>query len=226
MISGIYQIRNVQNGKCYVGSAVSLRRRKAVHFYELRKGKHHSAKLQNAYGKHGEEAFVFEPLFICAKGMLLFYEQRALDVLTPAYNIVKTAGSRMGHKVSEETRAKMRAAIKARAVPWSRGWKAPEEIKEQMRNRAAARKAANGGRMNTPEARAKMSAAATGKKKAPEAVAKTAAALRGRPRAPEVVLRVAAARAAVGHIFTPEHRAKLSAAASARYAKLRKAQND
>jgi len=59
MARGIYKIINVVNNKFYVGSAVDLKRRKARHFSELRNGRHNNRHLQAAWGKYGEQAFVF-----------------------------------------------------------------------------------------------------------------------------------------------------------------------
>jgi group I intron endonuclease len=59
MAQGIYKIINVVNNKFYVGSAVDFKRRKARHFSELRNKKHNNQKLQNAWNKYGEQAFVF-----------------------------------------------------------------------------------------------------------------------------------------------------------------------
>jgi group I intron endonuclease len=59
MARGIYKIINIVNNKFYVGSAVDLKRRKTRHFSELRTGKHNNSKLQNAWNKYGEQAFVF-----------------------------------------------------------------------------------------------------------------------------------------------------------------------
>ena len=56
ILSGIYKIQNKNTGKCYVGSAVNIDRRKKKHFLELRNGIHHSLKLQRSYNKHGIDA--------------------------------------------------------------------------------------------------------------------------------------------------------------------------
>src|SRR5471030_1553876 len=61
---GIYAIRNLGDGKLYVGSAVSLERRRKDHFRMLRGGYHVNKHLQAAWIKHGETAFVFETLEI------------------------------------------------------------------------------------------------------------------------------------------------------------------
>jgi group I intron endonuclease len=59
MARGIYKIINIVNNKFYVGSAVDLKRRKARHFSELRNNRHNNGKLQNAWLKYGEQAFIF-----------------------------------------------------------------------------------------------------------------------------------------------------------------------
>jgi len=56
----IYKIRNMVNGKFYVGSAQDTRSRFRQHRRLLRKGTHHCKHLQNAWNKYGEELFKFE----------------------------------------------------------------------------------------------------------------------------------------------------------------------
>lgn len=85
--SGIYQIRNLANGKLYIGSASNLyRRKKHQHLYLLRKRVHHNTHLQNAFNKYGEQNFIFEVIeFVEDKNKLLELEQYWLDKL----NIIK-----------------------------------------------------------------------------------------------------------------------------------------
>lgn len=56
----IYRIRNIIDGKFYVGSTINQRERFRTHRNKLRRGVHHTPHLQNAWRKYGEEAFVFE----------------------------------------------------------------------------------------------------------------------------------------------------------------------
>ena len=100
--SGVYEIANLVNGKRYIGSATNFRGRWNVHRSDLRKGKHHSKKLQHAWNKYGAEAFRFGPLLLCSKPNLIFFEQRCLDGLRPEYNIATVAGSILGMKLSPE----------------------------------------------------------------------------------------------------------------------------
>jgi group I intron endonuclease len=104
---GIYQIKNLINNHCYIGSSKDFTRRQQLHFSDLRCNRHHNRHLQFAWTKYKEENFIFEPLIACDPSMLLWYEQQFIDQLKPEYNIFETAGSPKNHLVSSETRKKM-----------------------------------------------------------------------------------------------------------------------
>jgi len=104
MLSGIYQIRNIVTDKIYVGSATNLNRRKREHFYYLKRNKHHSILLQRNYNKYGLDYFKFEVLAYCPREYLIKLEQWFLDNSKPSLNINKTADSRLGSKLSKETK--------------------------------------------------------------------------------------------------------------------------
>ena len=59
---GVYAIVHTPTNVGYVGSANNLRRRFKEHKTCLRGGRHHSAYLQNAWSKYGENAFEFRCL--------------------------------------------------------------------------------------------------------------------------------------------------------------------
>jgi group I intron endonuclease len=124
---GIYAIVNKENGKLYVGSAVSVYHRLVTHVHRLRKGIHSNPILQAAWKKWGESSFDFEILeSFDDKFWLLPREQRWLDTLEPwkrdsGYNILSTAESRQGHETSEATRKKLSLANKGRKFPPSFG---------------------------------------------------------------------------------------------------------
>jgi len=126
MVAGVYMILNTATGKGYVGSAVDFRWRRNKHFSELRRGIHHSPKLQRSWDKHGEEAFIFKPLLFCDRSKLLMYEQLAIDgydTFENGYNALKTAGSRLGMKLSEEARQKLIASkLGKKRPPFSAEW--------------------------------------------------------------------------------------------------------
>ena len=221
-LPGIYQIRNTANGKVYVGSAASLRRRWYEHRSHLQRGAHDNRYLQRAWDKHGAESFVFEPLFICDKSMLLFYEQRTLDTLAPDYNLTPTAGSSLGVKHTPETRARMSEANKGKTI-------SPEHLAALVAGRKgkpltdahkAAIRAKAIGRTCSEEAKAKLRAANLGKKLTADTRAKISAGNTGKPCGPQGPLspehKAAISGALIGITRSAETRAKMSAARRAR----------
>lgn len=107
---GIYQIRNLINGKVYVGSSLVLGRRKKANLSTLRRRIHNSIYLQNSWNKYGEENFVFEIIEIIDNvDLILIREQYYLDFLKSynkkiGYNICEKAGNISGFKHSEDTK--------------------------------------------------------------------------------------------------------------------------
>lgn len=96
MCSGIYKIANKSNGKIYIGSSFDLEQRKARHFRDLERGRHHSRHLQNAYNKYGADSFDFVIIEKVEKHKTLEVEQKYLDELKPyddevGYNISEKA---------------------------------------------------------------------------------------------------------------------------------------
>jgi group I intron endonuclease len=106
-------IRNTVNGKMYVGSAKRLANRWSVHVATLKKGRHHSKKLQRAWNKYGARAFVFEVLITCDIKHAVKIEQdfmNKLDVVKNGYNVHPNARSALGRKHNKMTRARMSAS--------------------------------------------------------------------------------------------------------------------
>lgn len=112
-LSGVYKITCLPTGKFYIGSAMQFSPRWSLHKVQLRQGKHHSPYLQNAWNKHGPDAFKFEVLLVCAPEMVLVYEQIIMDATKPQFNTCKIAGSAKGVKHSDDARHRMRAAQRA-----------------------------------------------------------------------------------------------------------------
>lgn len=135
MNTGIYSISS-PSGKFYIGSAVSFNHRWGVHRHLLRKGTHYSKQLQRAFNKYGEVGLVFKKLLICSKEDLIFYEQRAVDILKPVYNSCVVVNSQLGLKRSPETCVKM-----------SMDRKGFKQSLEHVANRVAK----NTGKKRTPE---------------------------------------------------------------------------
>jgi hypothetical protein len=99
----IYRINNALTNSCYVGRATNYRRRKNEHFYDLRRNISTSRILQKAWNKYGETNFTFEVIEEVNKGVdLQEREQYWIDVLNPAYNIQRKAGSPKGRRPNPE----------------------------------------------------------------------------------------------------------------------------
>ena len=170
--SGIYIIRNLQNKKVYIGSAIDIEKRWYCHLRRLNKECHENEHLQRAWNKYGPEVFGWKILIRCDIDNLLHYEQRAVDIYKAAigwenlYNMSPTTGSTLGFKFSHESKAKLSEL--------RRGKKHSPESVTQAAN-------ANRGKRRTTEQRAKMSMAHKGKKYGPhssETKAKISAALK------------------------------------------------
>lgn len=63
--SGIYEIRNVINGKRYIGQSYDIYERWKHHLGRLRANQSDCTHLQNAWNKYGQYAFVFHVLELC-----------------------------------------------------------------------------------------------------------------------------------------------------------------
>lgn len=189
--SGIYEIRNLVNGKRYIGSARCFYRRFHVHRHLLRHQLHHCRYLQNAWTKYGEEAFTFRQIIVCAAKNVVLFEQKAIDALKPEYNLAPIAGSCLGLKHSAETRA--RRSMMNVGNKFSLGRPASEQCKQAVAKSNRRRK---------------------GTKRSPQAIAATAAAHKGMKRSAATRAKIAAK--AVGRKWSPEAKAKLSATLTGR----------
>lgn len=114
--TGVYAITCVATGKKYIGSAAkSLASRRRQHYCELRKNRHHTSKLQNAWNKYGESSFRFDVLLYCRPDDCVMYEQLAMDAYKPELNIKLIAASSLGHKMSDEKRLKFKTRPQSQA---------------------------------------------------------------------------------------------------------------
>lgn len=148
--AGIYVIRNTLNGKRYVGSAKSFKVRFRTHRKYLRAGRHHSNKLQRAWTKYGEAAFLFEIIEIVEdQTQLREREQHWIDTLDPVrlgYNMTPTAGSLLGFTLTKEAKDKISLAHKGKP-------KTPEHCQAMRGKRAPFSEAAKANMRATPRPR-------------------------------------------------------------------------
>lgn len=111
MQSVIYAIKNLVNNKVYIGSSKSHIKRKYEHFYQLKKGIHHSIHLQRAYDKYGKDKFSFYILEECENNIRKDKEVEYMKQFNSAhrdygYNIYEPDEN--GFKCSEATKLKIR----------------------------------------------------------------------------------------------------------------------
>ena len=111
MSQGIYQIRNTKTGKVYVGMSYRVEKRWAEHLRDLRAGTHCNKKLQSAWKKSGEKAFVFEVLELVENEPALRFCEKAWFAKTgcrkSGYNIAP-AGSGFAKQLSVDSAASRR----------------------------------------------------------------------------------------------------------------------
>ena len=111
----VYEIRNVKNGRIYIGSSVDFKRRQKTHLRELREGSHKNWKLRRDWKHYEEVDFVFSVLeLVEGKTYLVEREQFYIDTLKPFYNICQKAYSTFGVKPSKEVRIKTAERNKTR----------------------------------------------------------------------------------------------------------------
>jgi group I intron endonuclease len=219
---GIYAIRNGWNGKRYIGQARNVFNRWLAHKVQLRKGKHHSIKLQRAWNKDGEQSFVFEVLEIVVDNDLTEREQWWMDhynACKEGYNIAPIAASQSGSKrspefckrLSEQRKQWHRDNPDMRYVlrDYVREHGYTEEQKQRRNTKAKAK-----GRVVTEETKEKIRKSVTGFRHSEETKLKMSKSKTGVKKSPEHVEKMR---------WTPEYRDFIMQ--RRRDAKLRKLQN-
>ena len=123
-ISCIYEIVNKVNDHRYIGSTAWFKKRKRVHISLLKRNKHHSLYMQNAWNKYGAKNFIFKIVEECSIEKLIEREQFYIDTQHPEYNILQIAGSSLGYKHTKKAKNKISAG--------NTGRKRTEEVKKRM----------------------------------------------------------------------------------------------
>lgn len=112
MTAAIYIIRNIVDGKAYIGSSADVGRRLRKHRLDLAAQRHHSSKLQNAWNKYGADLFTFDIVeIIFDLSSMHEREQAYMDMVGPFYNVAPASVSVLGIKRSDETRRKISNAL-------------------------------------------------------------------------------------------------------------------
>jgi len=113
--AGVYQWKHNKSGKIYIGSAFDLSKRLKNYFNPsyLELADNYIARALLLHKYPAFSLTILEYIDIThlskedARNLILEREQLYLDTLNPDYNVLKTAGSRLGSKHSEESIAKM-----------------------------------------------------------------------------------------------------------------------
>ena len=119
MKSGIYAIKNLTNGKLYIGKACCLRQRLNNHKYLLRHNKHVNIHLQHAWNLYGKDNFTFDIIEYCNVDDLPIRESYWVEFYQTnndkfGYNLMIVG--RSNHKHSDETKKKMSNAKKGKKL--------------------------------------------------------------------------------------------------------------
>lgn len=125
VISGIYMIINLKNGKCYIGSSKDIKGRWKYHKKALNNRDHFNPYLQNSWNKYREDNFKF--VILEKTKNRLDREQFFIDKYEPEYNVlknVKATPTQENSGCKEETINKMSEAQK--------GSKHTEKTKQKM----------------------------------------------------------------------------------------------
>ena len=115
MVSGIYSITCIENGKRYIGQSVDIQKRWATHSCALRNGTHVNVHLQRAWDKGN--TFRFEILEECGRDELNereIYWIAYFDSFRNGYNLCEGGNSTKGRTCSTETRRRISEANKGR----------------------------------------------------------------------------------------------------------------
>jgi group I intron endonuclease len=150
----VYRWINKLNGKEYLGSTSSAKRRLNT-YYDLKTLGEVNMPIYNAILKHGHENFIFEIIEYCLSEDTIKREQYYLDNFDFEYNVLANANSLAGYKHTTETLAKFKGRQNllgfkhlAETLEMLReintGKVHTEEAKEVMRNSWAQRKLKSG----------------------------------------------------------------------------------
>ncbi|SRR6266508_150236 len=128
--AGIYIIENVITGAVYIGSSgQAMARRFYRHKVDLRNETHPNERLQRAWKKYGEDAFIFKALeAVPDRDLLLEREQYWIDRFRAerdCYNLAEVAGTNAGVERTAEWKRRISEAQKRR-------WARSPELRQQF----------------------------------------------------------------------------------------------
>lgn len=190
MISGIYCITNVVNGKSYVGQSIDISRRLTAHY----KMAGHQSALYSAMRKYGPENFICNILEKCDMESLnaaeSWWMQELGSVSPNGYNLI--AEGEHGRRVCEATKDKISSALKGKtpavnSMPRRAEW---EEARLRELRKALSIRGSRTGTKCSDAQKALISARHLGAKRSPETRSRISASLTGKPFSAERLLTV------------------------------------
>ncbi len=212
---GIYGIRNMVNGKWYVGQSIDLDRRRYNHFSSLNGNRHENEYLQYAFIKYGEDKFEFhileevleDMLDIREKSWIAYYKSNQRKF---GYNL--DDGGITDRHFSKITIRKMSKAQKGKKG--KKGWHHSKETKRKISEATRGCKNPRYGKHLSKELKRRISEAQKGEKShnfgkhfSDETRRRMSEALKGRPPFKAIL---AAKKANTGRHLSAETRSKMS----------------
>ena len=147
---GVYQIKNLVNGKVYIGSTItSFIYRWRQHNSKLKMGKHENVHLQSSYIKYGDSNFEYTVLYVgTSLEDIRTKEQELINSLNSCnpnkgYNLDSIVDR---HIRSEETKRKISASRKGKYTGASNGFYGKthsREVRNKLRQIHLGRKASD-----------------------------------------------------------------------------------
>lgn len=124
VISGIYKIVNLVNGRVYIGESYHCLQRKRQHLRELKKNRHSNSHLQCAWNKYGKENFKFVIIEICPENIRYLRERYWIakyQANITGYNQSGGGEGEIGVRYNEERSKKIAKAMTGKKFPQNTG---------------------------------------------------------------------------------------------------------
>lgn len=157
---GVYQIKNLLNGKIYIGSTItSFIYRWRQHSSKLKMGKHKNGHLQSSYTKYGDSNFEYTILYVGESiSDIRAKEQELIDSLdscnpNKGYNLDSIVDR---YVRSEETKRKISLSRKGKCAGSSNGFYGKthsDEVRNKLRQAHLGRKASDSTKAKMAEKR-------------------------------------------------------------------------
>lgn len=134
-MKGIYEIRNIVNGKVYIGQSICIESRIKRHKRELAKGIHHNHHLQRSYNKYGKDKFTYNILYEATdsedldKLEMQFIKDH--NAFTFGYNSTLGGKGDLGMIVTDEFRKRMSQIVSGTNNP-NYGHRWTDEMKKRL----------------------------------------------------------------------------------------------